>query len=129
MKLPHHTALLVFLSLFCSCEASYGDKYTTGNLEIYYTPGEIERATVKKLGQYFEENDLILTHRHSVRIRKTGESHVLDMILNDKYETFPQDIEMIQYLSYLENELMSEVFSGDKKFRIQITDRYFNPLR
>jgi hypothetical protein len=118
--------LIIFFSitvLFGSCSKSFGDKKEFDNLEIYYTKTPVDY--VDGVGQYFKENDLILDHKHSVKLTSNQNSFVLKMILNQKYDKLPEPLEHDLYL--LEEDIHQKVFA-DLNFKIEICDANFYPL-
>ncbi len=106
-----------------SCSKSYGDKKEFGNLEIYYTKTPIEY--VDGVGNYFKENDLILDHKHSVKLTSNQNTFILKMILDSKYDTFPTELN--HQLELFENDIHQKVFAN-LNFKIEICDANFYPL-
>lgn len=120
------TFLILLLTLiFVSCNASFGEKYTLGNLEIYYTPNNVPKRYVEALGEYFRKNDLILDHTHSVQMTGDEKSHILRMIETKPGMGFPAE-ERYQ-LDLLESDIKEKVFNG-LEFRIEICNANFVPL-
>ncbi len=113
---------MVFL---VSCEASFGEKYTVGNLEIYYTPPGVSEKYVEKLGSYFKANNLIQPTPHSVQLTSDPYSFVLKMVLDDRYNELPAS--QNHNLKLLEEDIKRVVFDG-LNFRIEICNANFIPL-
>lgn len=119
-------SLIVFVILISSCEASFGDKYTKGNLEIYFTP-DIDKDYLPELSAYFFENELVSKdQKQSILLTSDNNSFILKMILDPKYKKVPEDLE--NNVLYLENDIKHTIFD-DLNFRIEITDQYFNPIQ
>ncbi len=117
--------ILLITFVFASCNASFGEKYTLGNLEIYYTPENVPKRYVEALGEYFRKNDLILDHKHSVQLTGDEKSHILRMIETEEGAGFPAE-ERYQ-LDLLERDIKANVFNG-LEFRIEICNANFVPL-
>jgi len=120
---PIHLFYIVIITTLLSCSKSFGDKKDFGNLEIYYTKTPVEY--VEGLGKYFEENDLILDHKHSIKLTSNQNSFVLKMILNQKYDSLPKPLE--HDLELLEDDIRQKVFT-DLNFKIEVCDANFYPL-
>ncbi|HIP37340.1 MAG TPA: hypothetical protein EYG85_10845 [Crocinitomix sp.] len=114
---------LTILFLFWSCSKSFGNKKEFGNLEVYYSKTPIEY--VNGIGQYFKENNLILKHKHSVKLTSTADSFVLKMILNSKFDSLPP--QKVKALTFLEEDIRQKVFAN-LNFKIEICDANFYPL-
>lgn len=108
-----------------SCDASFGEKYTIGNLEIYYTQFVGERY-VEGVGEYFRSHNLIQPEKHSVQLTTDNESYILKMVLNSDYKTLPE--EQDNNLKLLEEDIRNTVFDT-LNFRIQVCDLNFNPIK
>lgn len=111
------------------CKTNYGDKYTLGSLEIYFTK-EISHDMVVDLGNYFRDNDLITDQKQSVQLTSTDMSsdnpgYVLNMILNQEYKKLPEEQEL--NLQLLEADLEKEVF-GSANLNIVVCNENFNPI-
>jgi len=119
--------LLLVLSvvLFSSCKTDFGNRYSVGNLDIYYTK-EISKDNVKAIGDYFHKNDLILETKHAIQITSDNTSFILRMILDSKYQFLPEKEQY--YLDQLEIDIGKTVFDG-LNFRIEICDGNFNPIQ
>lgn len=115
---------IIFTLVLASCEASYGDKYTTGNLEIYYA-SNIRIEFIEKTAAYFREHHLILDHKHSIQISRDQEGFILRMILNKKYSELPAGQQI--NLKLLEEDMKHVIFD-DLNFRIEVTDENFRPI-
>ena len=76
-------SLILFTVILASCETSFGEKYTLGNLEIYFTPPGVSEKYVERLGAYFQANNLIQPNPHSVQLTSDPYSFVLKMVLDD----------------------------------------------
>ena len=113
------------LALF-ACEASYGDKYTIDNFELYYTE-EVNPVYVQKTAEYFRDNDLIQEQKHSAQLSYIEETSTfkLKMILNNKHKKLPA--EMVDDLLMLEEEMRTAIFD-DLNFVIEVCDEEFNPI-
>lgn len=116
---------VVVTILITSCGASFGEKYTVDNLEIYYTD-EIAMHYVEDLANYFKTNKLIQPKKHSVQLTSDSNSFILKMILNEAYEKLPSQQQ--HNLELLTAELKASVFNGGN-FRIEVCDINFNPIR
>lgn len=108
-----------------SCQASYGEKFTKGNLEIYFT-ADCE-SFVKPLGVYFEENNLIFDHPHSMQLTSSDmgsedPGFILKMVQTDSKKPLPQNKQ--DHLTSLELELEQEVFFG-ANLKIVVCDENF----
>tara|TARA_R110002050_G_scaffold49298_1_gene114638 strand:+ start:250 stop:594 length:345 start_codon:yes stop_codon:yes gene_type:complete len=107
-----------------SCGTSFGEKYTIGNLEIYFTE-DISNRYVEGLGKYFNDHHLIQNETHSVQLTSDTESFILKMVLNDEYKSLPSAQK--KNLELLTADLQHKVFR-DLPFKIQICDMNFNPI-
>ena len=122
--------LLFFVPFMVSCNASFGEKYIVGNLEIYYDES-VNFKYAERLGEYFERNDLIQDKTHSVQLTSDpmgaeNPGYVLKMILNREHEELPN--EQTSNLELLEAEIRSEVFD-DLNFRIDVCDDNFVSIK
>lgn len=122
MRFKIFTYFLLVL-FFWSCSKSYGDKKEFGNLEVYYTKTPIEY--VDGVGSYFKENNLILDHKHSIKLTSNQNTFILKMILDPKYGTFPTELN--HQLELFENDIHQKVFAN-LNFKIEICDANFYPL-
>jgi hypothetical protein len=118
-------ALILFTAILASCETSFGEKYTIGNLEIYYTPPGVSEKYVERLGAYFQANNLIQPNPHSVQLTSDPFSFVLKMVLDDQYKELPAS--QNHNLKLLEEDIKRVVFD-DLNFRIEICNSNFVPL-
>lgn len=119
------TVLLFFIvSTLISCGTSFGKKLEFGNLEIFYSES-VPVSYVEDLGIYFEENNLILDHPHSIKLTSDHDSFILKFILNTDYKALPTEMED-DYLR-LESDLKEAVFS-DVNFKLELCDVNFYPL-
>jgi len=125
LKLTKYFLILILPFILGNCGASFGEKYTKGNLEIYYTQNVGEHYVIK-LGDYFEQNDLIQPKKHSLQLTSDSKSFILKMVLNASYASLPE--EQFENLSLLENEIKKSVFN-DLNFRIEVCDINFNPIK
>ena len=107
-----------------SCDASFGEKYTIGNLEIYFTKSVGKRFVVAT-GQYFNENDLIQDKQHSIQLTSDPKGYILKMVLNDEYKSLPE--EQNHNLELLEKDIQAFVFDT-LNFRIEVCNANFNPI-
>ncbi len=113
--------------LLISCEASFGDKYTIDNFEIYYTQ-EVNKKYVEKTGEYFRDHGLIQKQKHSVQLSYDPKNALfkLKLILNSNYDKLPS--EMIDDLLLLEDDMQSVIFD-DLNFQLEVCDEHFNPIK
>lgn len=109
-----------------SCTASFGEKYTFKNLEIYYTPPGVNERYVEGVANYFDEHDLILNKKHSIQLTSDEESFVMKMVLNNKYKALPSEQEVS--LKALESDIKSTVFQG-LNFRIEVCNANFVSIK
>ena len=114
---------IALITLLYSCGKSFGNKKEFGNLEVFYTKTPIEY--VDGIGKYFKDNDLILDHKHSIKLTSNQNSFVLKMIINPKYKTLPDSMQ--HDFELLENDIHQKVFA-DLNFKIEICDANFYPL-
>ncbi len=125
--------LSIFL-LFISCGASFGEKYTVGNLEIYFTE-EINKDFVENLGAYFVKNGLIGETTQSVQLTSDESSILLKMVLNKDHKRLPKSEE--NNLSLLEEDIYNTIFREnpaegryvDHAFRIVVCNENFIPIQ
>ena len=108
-----------------SCLSDPGESYVRGNLTIFFTPEM--KSYCEPLADYFEENNLIFDHEHSVQLTSTpidedGGSIVLKMIASEDKSEIPAD-EMVN-IDLLEKDLTEKVFDG-ANFRIAICNANF----
>jgi len=117
--------LLFFLASFLiSCQTDFGERYTLGNLEIYFTK-DVSKKYVEGVGKYFEENNLILDTKHAVQLTSDNKSFILKMILKTGLSEFPPNEEST--LRWMEADIKEKVFEG-LNFRIEVCDGNFNTL-
>lgn len=119
-------SIVCLILAICACEASYGDKYTIDNFELYY--GEnVNPVYVQKTAEYFRDNGLIQEQKHSAQLNYQEESStfVLKMILNNRHKKLP--IKMVDDLLLLEEDIRNSVFD-DLNFEIQVCDEEFKPI-
>lgn len=107
-----------------SCKTDFGERYTIGNLEIYFTE-DISKKYVESVGEYFKENNLILDQKHAIQLTSDHESFILRMIIDPKLTSLPAEQKLT--LKYLESDIKTKVFEG-LNFRIEICDGNFNPI-
>ncbi|MBD3638498.1 MAG: hypothetical protein HUJ25_14190 [Crocinitomicaceae bacterium] len=112
-----------------SCQTSFGEKYTRGNLEIYYT--EEMQSYVEPVADYFEQNNLIFEHTHSIMLTSSklgdGEGSLILKMVANKDKDIPSD-ERKTNITLLEQDLKKEVF-GNASFRIAVCDENFVELK
>jgi hypothetical protein len=108
-----------------SCNASYGEKYTIGNLEIFFTD-DVSTKYVERLGVYFDENNLIQSQTHSVQLTSDPKMFILKMVLNSSFTELPED--QHNSLELLEADIQTKVFEG-LPFRIDVCDINFNLIQ
>ena len=118
-------ALILFTVILASCETSFGEKYTIGNLEIYYTPPGVSEKYVERLGAYFKTNNLIQPQQHTVQLTSDPNGFVLKMVLDERYKELPAS-QLINF-KLLEEDIKRVVFE-DLNFRIEICNSNFIPL-
>jgi hypothetical protein len=116
--------LLFILTTVISCGTSFGKKKEFGNLEIFYSES-VSVEYVEQVGEYFNDNDLILDQKHSIKLTSNHNSFILKMILNTDYKVLP--LEMENDFILLEADLKDNVFK-DVNFEIEICDVNFYPL-
>ena len=116
--------LLFILTTVISCGTSFGKKKEFGNLEIFYSES-VSVEYVEQVGEYFNDNDLILDQKHSIKLTSNHDSFILKMILNTDYKQLPPKMENDFML--LEADLKDKVFK-DVNFEIEICDVNFYPL-
>lgn len=120
--------LFTFGGILHSCQASFGDKYERGNLEIFY-PRNME-GFVEPLADYFEENNLIFEVPQSIQL---GSSELQDeeptlflkMVQNDANQEFTE--EELKNVTLLQNDLKKVVF-GNANFKIILCNGNFIPI-
>jgi len=117
-------SILIFCTffLFISCSASFGEKYTLGNLEIYYTSENISDRLVIATGAYFRENDLILDHPHSIQLTSDETSYLVNIVLEKPTEELTP-LARINF-KLLEDDLGEKVFNG-MNVKIQLCNANF----
>lgn len=108
-----------------SCQASYGEKFTKGNLEIYFT--EDCQAYVKPMADYFEQNNLIQDHPHSIQLTSSSmgsknPGFIMKMIVSDIDKKIP--IEQKFNIDVLEQDIKKQVYN-DLNFRIEVCNENF----
>lgn len=116
--------LLFILTALISCGTSFGKKKEFGNLEIFYSDS-VPVEYVESVGEYFNDNDLILDQKHSLKLTSNHDSFILKMILNTDYTELPPEME--NDLMLLEADLKEKVFK-EVNFEIEICDVNFYPL-
>tara|TARA_B100000809_G_scaffold255265_1_gene293556 strand:- start:901 stop:1284 length:384 start_codon:yes stop_codon:yes gene_type:complete len=116
--------LLFILTTLISCGTSFGKKKEFGNLEIFYSES-VSVEYVEQVGNYFNDNNLILDQKHSIKLTSNHNSFILKMILNTDYKELPPEME--NDLTLLELDLKDKVFK-DVNFEIEICDVNFYPL-
>ncbi|MEX1003155.1 MAG: hypothetical protein WDZ35_13640 [Crocinitomicaceae bacterium] len=113
-----------------SCQATYGERYNRGNLEVYYT--EEMKSYVIPTANYFEDNDLIREDKkHSIQLTSSkmdseNPSMILKMIVSDSEQEPP--VYMDDHLDLLEADLKTEVFKG-ANFRIEVCNENFIEIK
>lgn len=113
-----------------SCQASYGEKYTLGNLEIYFTD-EISDDYVKKTGRYFEKNGLIHDKKYSIQLTSSSlgsdkPGFILKMVLSEGNNKLPES--ELNNLKLLEEDIKKEVFNNEN-FSIMVCNENFNEIK
>lgn len=116
---------IISIGLLISCEASYGEKFTKGNLEIYYT--DDCAAYVEPVANYFECNNLIQDQPHSIQLTSSSlgsedPGFILKMIVSEKDKTIPEDQKY--NIDVLERDLKKKVYNNSN-FRIEICNENF----
>tara|TARA_R110002096_G_C14120310_1_gene680798 strand:- start:166 stop:552 length:387 start_codon:yes stop_codon:yes gene_type:complete len=124
MKFKTIGLIIILITIVSSCGTSFGKKKEFGNLEVFYSDN-VPIEYVDKTGQYFIDNNLVLDHKHSIKLTSNHNSFILKMILDTKFEKFPKD--MRQDVMLLESDIKSSVFNG-AHFKIEICDVNFYPL-
>ena len=117
--------ILIIPIVFWGCEASFGEKYTVGNLEIFYTPKNVGFHYVEATAAYFKQNNLIQDKTHSIQLTSDENGFVMKMVLNDKFKTLPEAQE--RNLKLLEEDIRNKVFDT-LNFRIAICNANFVPI-
>ena len=108
-----------------SCQASFGEKYERGNLEIFYPKSMASFA--EPLADYFEENDLIFDEVSSIQLGSSSlqdeePTLYLKMVQNDANQGFSE--EEFNNITLLEEDLKQEVFGG-ANFKIVLCNANF----
>ena len=116
--------MFLFSSLFVSCQTDFGERYTVGNLEIYFTK-DISKKYVEGIGEFFKENNLILEKKHAVQLTADNNSFILKMILKSGLTELPPTQKAT--LRLMESEIKEQVFDG-LNFRIEVCDINFNKI-
>lgn len=116
------------LGFLISCQASYGEKYTKGNLEIFYT--EDCSKYVEPVADYFETNHLIQEKPHSIQLTSSSmgsenPGFIMKMIVTDNKQNIPEDQKY--NISSLERDLKTKVYN-DMNFRIEVCNENFVPI-
>lgn len=121
-------SLLIFAPFLflIGCSASFGEKYTLGNLEIYYTSENVSDRLVIATGAYFKENDLILDHPHSIQLTSDETSYLVRIVLEDPTEELTE-IARINF-QLLEDDLREKVFSG-MNVKIELCNANFSVVQ
>ncbi|MEO9533160.1 MAG: hypothetical protein ABJG68_09500 [Crocinitomicaceae bacterium] len=126
------TLIYLFLITFAvgihSCQASFGNRYERGNLEIFYPNTMVN--FVEPLADYFEENDLIFDAPQSIQL---GSSELQDeeptlflkMVQNDAHQEFTED--ELKNVQLLEEDLQEKIF-GNANFKIILCNGNFIPI-
>lgn len=122
MKLIRSFLLFSLFTVFIGCSASFGEKYTLGNLEIYYTADNIGEHLVIATGAYFRENDLILDHPHSIQLTSDESSYILNLVLEDPTQPIPEEAR--NNFNLLEDDIREKVFNG-MNLKIQFCNANF----
>lgn len=112
--------------IFMGCEASFGEKYTLGNLEIYYTQKNVGEHYVEAMGEYFRDNELIQDKKHSIQLTSDENGFIMKMVLNDAYDQLPEEQEY--NLNLLEEDIKAVVFDN-LNFRIEVCNANFVPIK
>jgi hypothetical protein len=115
----------LLLLAITSCQASFGEKYTRGNLEIYFT--EEMKAYVEPTADYFESHGLIQDKPHSIQLTSSdlgseNPGFILKMIVSDPGKEIPENEKY--NVQELENDLKEKVFQ-DPNFRISLCNENF----
>jgi hypothetical protein len=101
-----------------------------GNLEVFYSDNVAEKY-VTATGKYFEENDLILDKKHSIKLTSNHSTYVLKMILAPELDSLPQSMQ--NNFTLLEEDIKREVFpdigSTKVNFEIEVCDVNFYPIK
>lgn len=124
MKTKFQLFNIFFILILSSCGTSFGKKIEFGNLEIFYSES-VSKTYVQSLGDYFVTNNLVLNEKHSIKLTSDHQSFILKLIINDKYNVFPKDME--NELAALESDIQNTIFK-DLKFKIEVCDVNFYPL-
>lgn len=117
--------LIGFFLLLNSCQTSFGEKYTRGNLEIYFT--EEMKSYVEPTADYFESNDLIQDQPHSIQLTSSpmGSEHpgfIMKMVLTDPKKPIPAN--ELRHVDELEKDLQEVIFK-DPNFSIMLCNENF----
>ncbi len=126
MKVIKSLLILVSFLFLIGCTASFGEKYTFGNLEIYYTSENVSDRLVIATGAYFKENDLILDHPHSIQLTSNETSYLVRIVLENPTEELTE-IARINF-QLLEDDLREKVFS-DMNVKIELCNVNFNVVQ
>ena len=99
-------------------------------MEIYFTD-DISQDYVLKTADYFEKNDLILNHKHSIQLTSSSlgsedPGFRLKMILNKDEKALPAEDSL--NLSLLEEDIKEKVFDG-ANFRIIVCNENFEEIK
>lgn len=129
IQLPIFKRIKYFIILFAalhllSCDASFGEKYTLGNLEIYFTKS-IGKQYVEDTGKYFNEHGLIQDSKHSIQLSSDEKSFILKMVLNPDFKSLPESQKL--NLELLEKDIRETVFDS-AEFRIEVCNANFVPI-
>src|SRR5690606_20033840 len=116
----------IILSTLLSCTASFGEKYTLKNLDIYYTPPGVSERHVEKLARYFDENDLIQNKQHSIQLTSDHQSYIMKIVLDKEYKALHLD--QSNSLVSLEKDIDTTVFDG-LNFRIVVCTANLFPIK
>lgn len=113
------------MTIIIGCGVSFGEKYTIGNLEIYFDAEAVAERYVESLGDYYVTNNLISDKTQSVQLLFDAESFTLNVVQSDTQHEIQANE---QYnLDLLEEDIKQTVFNG-MNFRIQVCNANFVPI-
>jgi len=124
MKFKTQFIIIVTILLITSCGTSFGRKKEFGNLEVFYSETVPEIYAIN-VGNYFVTNKLILDKKHSIKLTSNHETFILKLIINEKYDSLPKQME--RDLKALELDIKNSVFK-DLNFNLEVCDVNFYPL-
>jgi|GEM_PF-945992 len=124
MKINLLLIIIITTLLTTSCGTSFGKKKEFGNLEVYYSES-VPEIYAKNIGDYFIRNNLVLDKKHSIKLTSSHNSFILKLIIDEKYDSFP--IEMENDLKALELDIKNSIFQ-DLNFSLEVCDVNFYPL-